>query len=60
MIILPQNAKTENKQYIAGLSRRGRPSAFLKKYYFYDSRHKSFCSIDFDGFDKNLMIDGGY
>ncbi|OCA70273.1 hypothetical protein [Chryseobacterium arthrosphaerae] len=53
MIILPQNAKTENKQYIAGLSRRGRPSAFLKKYYFYDSRHKKFFALlIFDGFDK--------
>lgn len=53
MITLPQNAKTENKQYIAGLSRRGRPSAFLKKYYFYDSRHKKFFALlIFDGFDK--------
>ena len=53
IINLPQNAKSENIQYIAGLSRRGNPSGFLHKFYFYNSQYKKhFVLLIFDGYDK--------
>lgn len=58
-IILPQNAHLETKQFIKGLSRRGRPSGFLWSYKYYDKKYKKeFSLTTFMWFDENAQMRG--
>ncbi len=44
----------KGEQYIVGVSRRGRPSAFLFKYPFYSEKYKkNFVLLIYEGFDDN-------
>lgn len=45
IIILPKNVNMEYEQYFVRLSRRGRPSAFLNFYSFYNSKFKKLICI---------------
>lgn len=53
-IQVPKDNVYEKKQYIKGISRRGRPSGFMLRYLFYSLKYqKHFSVITFMGFERN-------
>ncbi|MFC6269821.1 hypothetical protein [Frigoriflavimonas asaccharolytica] len=58
-IILPHSTEITSKQYIKGLSRRGRPSGFLWSYIYFDNKYKKFLSLQtFLWLDENSQMRG--
>lgn len=56
-IILPHSTEITSKQYIKGLSRRGRPSGFLWSYIYFDTKYKKFLSLQtFLWLDENSSM----
>ncbi len=56
-IILPKNVQMTSEQYTVGISRRGNPSAFVRKYFFYDFKMRKYMFLlIFKGFDGNSQI----
>ena len=56
-IILPHRTEITSKQYIKGLSRRGRPSGFLWSYIYFDTKYKKYLSLQtFLWLDENSKM----